>query len=75
MCRDSKGQLHTTILHSKMESTFWPSQRACVRGMSSFLSDCKMYVNVTDVQDGWESTELGLKPPSVEWDIRASRCV
>ena len=72
MCRDPKGQLHTNILHSKMESTFWPSQRACVRGLSSFLNDCKMYVNVENMQDSWDRTELGMNP-SVDWDIRTAR--
>jgi hypothetical protein len=38
--KDKNGEIHCKLLHSKLESTFWPSKYILRRNLKAFLNEC-----------------------------------
>lgn len=58
--KDRNGEIHSQLLHSKLESSFWPSKYILRRNLKAFLNDCKIAVNEDEqqVQEPWHEMRL-----------------
>ena len=58
--KDLDGEVQCKLLHSKLESTFWPSKYMVRRNLKAFLNECKIPMNEDDqsIQEPWSELKL-----------------